>query len=156
MSGPVHEFEARLFWTGASEGPTTGYADYSRSYRIEVDGKPHFEGSAAPPFRGDGSLYNPEDLLVASLSACHCLSYLALAARSGILVTAYEDQARGKMTLQGGGLSFERVVLRPRVTIDASSDRDKARRLHSEAHRTCFIARSVAFPVENVPTIVVG
>jgi organic hydroperoxide reductase OsmC/OhrA len=156
MKGPVHEFRARLVWTGAADGPTASYGAYSRRYRIEIDGKPPLEGSAAPPFRGDAALVNPEDMLVAALSACHCLSYLALAARSGVLVTAYEDDAWGRMTFRDGGLSFERVILRPRVTIDAASDPERASRLHAEAHDTCFIARSVAFPVEHEPKSLVA
>jgi len=156
VSGPAHEFEAHLVWTGAADGPTRDYRSYSRRYRIEVAGKPALEGSAAPPFRGDATLYNPEDLLVAALSACHCLGYLALAARDGVVVEAYEDHAWGQMTMRNSGLSFERVLLKPTVTIEAGSDPNRAARLHAEAHRTCFIARSVAFEVTNEPTIVVG
>src|SRR3954466_15651728 len=92
-----HHFACRLIWTGAARGPTRSYDAYDRGYRIEFDGKLDLVGSAAPAFRGDASLHNPEDWLVAALSACHCLSYLALAARAGILVVAYEDSATGTM-----------------------------------------------------------
>jgi organic hydroperoxide reductase OsmC/OhrA len=116
-----HRFEAHLEWTGAAAGPTRDYASYSREYRVDIAGKPPLVGSAASVFRGDSALHNPEDLLVAALSACHCLSYLALAARAGILVTEYEDDASGTMDLvETDGkrkMRFVRVILRPRVTI---------------------------------------
>src|SRR5690349_16085197 len=85
MSDPnasTHHFQSRLVWTGAEQGGTTSYEAYSRRYRVDIEGKPSIVGSAAPPFLGDGSLHNPEDMLMVALSACHCLSYLALCARS--------------------------------------------------------------------------
>ena len=79
-----HVFRCSLEWTGAAGGATTHYDHYRRDYRVDFPDKPSLLGSAAPAFRGDGSLHNPEDLLVAALSACHCLSYLALCARARI------------------------------------------------------------------------
>ncbi len=144
-----HRFEARLRWTGAQHGPTDSYERYDRGLRVEFDGKPPMELSAAPPFRGDGSVHNPEDLLVAALSACHALSYLALCARRGVRVVGYEDAAVGELGhgAPGETLRFHEAVLRPRVTIDATSDLALAERLHERAHQECFIAASVNFPV---------
>ena len=71
-----HHFASHLVWTGAAQGPTSSYEAYSRAYQAKVEGKPPLEGSSDPAFRGDPSRYNPEDLLVVSLSACHMLSYL--------------------------------------------------------------------------------
>ncbi|HVY48243.1 MAG TPA: OsmC family protein [Minicystis sp.] len=148
-----HRFACTTRWTGAAEGATTDYASYSRAYEVHVPGKPVLRGSAAPPFRGDGSLHNPEDLLVAALSACHMLSYLALAARARLSVVAYEDAATGTMDFDGGVMRFTEVMLRPRVTVAAGADVELARALHERAHRECFIASSVAFPVRNEATI---
>jgi len=124
---------------------------------VDFEGKPPLTGSAAPPFRGDGALHNPEDLLVAALCACHCLSYLALCARAKIEVRGYEDEAMGRMELSGEGeergLQFVEVLLRPTVTVAPGSDLAKAERLHGRAHAACFIARSMNFPVRNEPTI---
>lgn len=147
-----HTFRCALTWTGAAGGATTHYDAYRRDYRVEFAGKPPIEGSAAPPFRGDGARHNPEDLLMAALSACHCLSYLALAARARIPVVAYRDEAWGRMALVDRGMQFVEVVLRPEVTI-ASGDLDRARRLHDRAHAECFIARSVNFEVRAEPVI---
>ncbi|MEM1029706.1 MAG: OsmC family protein [Myxococcota bacterium] len=151
--GPRHHFACRLVWTG--HGPTTNYRSYSREVRIDFDGKPSLAGSAAPAFRGDGARHNPEDLLVAALSSCHCLSYLAVCARAGIDVAAYDDEASGTLALHEGVLRFERVVLRPRVSLRGDGDAVRAERFHDEAHAGCFIARSMNFPVFYHPSITV-
>jgi organic hydroperoxide reductase OsmC/OhrA len=147
-----HHFAARLIWTGAAQGPTRDYDAYSRDYRIEVEGKPPLEGSSDPAFRGDAGRHNPEDLLVMALSACHMLSYLALCARAGIEVVAYEDQASGMMAIKEGRMRFVEVTLAPHVTI-AAGDLERATALHEEAHAICFIANSVSFPVLHMPTV---
>lgn len=151
-----HLFECRLDWTGASRGPLKDYASYSREVRLEIAGKPALRASAAPVFRGDASLWNPEDMLIASLATCHCLGYLALAARAGIPVQRYEDEARGTMDLVEKVMRFTRVVLRPTVTLapGAEAHVDRARALHDKAHHECFIASSVNFSVVSKPMIV--
>ena len=140
-------------WRAGGEG-TSGYAKYSRNHSISAAGKPEILGSSDPLFRGDASRYNPEELLVASLSACHLLWYLHLCAVNRITVVEYCDDAEGAMeeSADGGG-RFVRVELRPKVTLSAG-DRDRALALHDEAHHHCFIARSVNFPVDVVPVIV--
>jgi len=149
-----HRYAAKIRWTGDRGTGTSSYRAYGRDHEISADGKPSLPGSSDPRFRGDGARWNPEDLLVSALSACHMLSYLHLCAVAGIVVTAYEDRAEGTMreSPDGGG-RFEEVVLRPRVTM-ASGDPLAARRLHEEAHRLCFIASSVGFPVRCEPEIV--
>ena len=156
MNVRPHRYAARIRWTGAAAGPTLDYATYSRAYVVECDGKVPLHGSADTHFRGDARLHNPEDLLVASLSACHLLSYLAVCARAGIAVTAYEDDARGEMTLVDGRIRFREVVLHPRVTIADASRIDEATALHAQAHRECFIANSVNFVVRNEPAVSAG
>lgn len=151
-----HDYRGRVVWTGAGRGGTTSYTAYSRAHRIEITGKPPIEGSADPLFRGDDTRYNPEDLLLASLSACHMLWYLHLCAESGVVVTAYEDESKGTMEFSGGTGRFVEVTLNPRVTVRADSDTAVAERLHADAHASCFIARSVNFPVRHRPTIVTG
>ena len=146
-------YEARVVWTGDRGGGTSGYRAYGRDHRILIDGKPELLGSADPAFLGDATRHNPEDLLVASLAACHMLWYLHLCADAGVVVVAYEDAAHGRMRLAAdGGGAFEAVTLAPVVTL-ARGDPDRARALHDEAHRRCFIANSVNFPVTHRPTI---
>jgi len=143
----IHHFSARLTWTGAAQGSTSSYENYSRDYLIEVPGKPALPGSADKVFRGDSSLHNPEDLLVMSLSSCHMLTYLAEAARAGVHVVAYADEASGTMQLSEGKMRFTEVSLRPQLVIAKDSDPALAMRLHEKAHEHCFIASSVNFPV---------
>lgn len=146
-----HRFSCRLEWTGAASGPVRDYRSYSREWRADIDGKPPLRGSADPAFRGDAGLHNPEDLLVAALSSCHMLAYLALCARSGIEVLGYTDDATGIMESRDGAIRFTDVLLRPRVSV--RGDSEKAKRLHGQAHAECFIASSVNFPVRHEPEI---
>ena len=118
-------------------------------------GKPVIPASSDAVFRGDATRYNPEDLLVASLSACHMLTYLHLCADAGVVVISYVDNATGAMveTKETGG-HFTEVVRRPRVAIDVSSSHVTAGQLHQRAHALCFVANSVNFPVRCEPTSV--
>jgi len=153
MNVRPHRYAVRLAWVGAERGPTASYETYSRDYTIASDGKPALRGSADAHFRGDRTLYNPEDLLVAALSACHLLSYLAACARRRIEILSYEDDASGEMTLIDGKIRFREVVLRPRVTLAAGADAETALKLHAVAHGECFIANSVNFPVLHDATV---
>ena len=94
---------------------------------------------------------------MASLSACHMLWYLHLCADAGVVVTDYVDRAEGIMLESKGGIAkFERVILRPLVTLAPGADRERARALHDQAHETCFIANSVNFAVEHAPEFAGG
>jgi organic hydroperoxide reductase OsmC/OhrA len=150
-----HEYRIALRWTGNRGVGTSDYKAYGRDHEITAPAKSAIlQGSSDPHFRGDGSRYNPEDLLIASLSACHMLSYLHLCAVNQIVVTAYEDDATGAISEnRDGSGEFKEVMLKPRVTITPASDTQKALHLHEEAGRLCFIARSVNFPVRHEPVI---
>ncbi len=151
-----HEFVAQVDWTGATEGSTENYKTYSRDHEISIDGRQVILGSADPEFLGSADRYNPEDMLVASLSACHLLSYLAVCSNKGVKVIGYRDNAWGKMELKEGAYRFTDALLKPVVTISADSDPELAAELHHEAHKVCFIANSVNFPVRTEASIVVG
>jgi organic hydroperoxide reductase OsmC/OhrA len=152
----THRYAVSVKWTGNTGTGTSGYRNYERRHEISAatPQKPPIPGSSDPAFRGDPSRWNPEELLVASLSACHKLWYLHLCADAGVVVTDYVDHAEGVIeeTADGSG-RFQRVVLRPKVTVAAGSDMTKARELHHAAHANCFIAKSVNFPVEHEPEI---
>ncbi len=149
----LHEYAVTVTWTGNKGAGTTGYKDYSRSFELEAEGKHGIAGSSDPAFRGDDGRWNPEQLLVGSLSACHKLWFLHLAAVAGVVVTEYVDHAEGTMrtTLGAETGRFEQVILRPHVTLTVASDASKIVALHDEAHRRCFIANSVNFPVRCEP-----
>lgn len=150
-----HSYQISLQWTGNTGQGTANYKAYDRAYEIVVPGKPKILGSSDPAFRGDKTKYNPEELLVASLSSCHMLWYLHLCAEAGVIVISYCDSASGKMcqTKNGGG-RFTEVILKPEISITAESNLERARQLHHQAHDLCFIANSVNFPVLCQPSIV--
>lgn len=149
-----HQYAVSVAWTGNDGVGTQSYGSYRRDHEIGAPGKPTIPASSDPAFRGDRARYNPEELLVASLSSCHMLWYLHLCAINGIIVLDYRDQASGTMQEEAdGGGTFVRVVLKPRVAIAEGGDRDKALALHEKAHHLCFIARSVRFPVDVAPEI---
>jgi organic hydroperoxide reductase OsmC/OhrA len=148
--GKRHEYKLGLEWTGNKGEGTKTYRSYSRDYSISADGKPIILGSSDPAFRGDAGRFNPEDFLVAGLSACHMLSYLHLCAVNGIVVMDYKDAATGWMEERPDGSgAFTEVVLHPEVTIAAGGDAAKAESLHEKAHELCFIANSVNFGVRT-------
>jgi organic hydroperoxide reductase OsmC/OhrA len=151
----THTYVPTVTWTGNRGAGTSGYAAYGREHVISVAGRPDIPGSSDPAFRGDADRHNPEDLLVASLSACHMLWYLHLAAEAGVVVLAYRDTAEGRMVedrARGGW--FTGVTLRPEVTVAPGNDVARATSLHEAAHAKCFIANSVNFPVVCEPRIV--
>jgi organic hydroperoxide reductase OsmC/OhrA len=128
---------------------------FSRNHVLSAPGRPVIAGSSDPAFRGDKTRWNPEQLLVAALAACHQLWYLHLCAEAGVVVVAYEDAAEGEMAEQADGAGqFTSVTLRPHVTIAPGSDPATARALHQAASEKCFIARSMAFPVQHAPVVI--
>lgn len=155
MSEHEHTYRVRVTWTGNRGVGTRGYREYGREHVIAVPGKPDIPGSSDPAFRGNAERWSPEDLLVASASACHKLWYLHLCADAGIVVVAYEDDAVGTMRDGPDRGAFTGIVLRPRVTI-AAGDPALAVRLHATAHERCYTANSVNFPITCEPAIAVS
>jgi organic hydroperoxide reductase OsmC/OhrA len=148
----VHSYKTTILWTGNTGSGTSSYTAYKRDHEISVAGKPRIPGSSDPWFRGDRSRYNPEELLVAALSGCHMLWYLHLCADAGIVVTDYQDHAAGEMAeLDNGGGHFVEVVLKPTVTVAPGANVELCNELHEAAHRLCYIASSVNFPVRCEP-----
>ncbi len=148
---PEHLFATQLRWTGNRGTGTSSYVDYDRAHEVSAEGKHVIEGSADRAFRGDCARWNPEEMLVASLSQCHLLAYLHLCATHGVVVVGYTDDASGSMQTHDGTGEFTEVVLRPRVEVSDATMIEKAQRLHDDAHGACFIARSVVFPVRHQP-----
>jgi len=157
MAQREHRYEVCVSWCGNTGSGTSSYRAYKRDHAISAAGKTVIDASSDPHFRGDRTRWNPEELLVASLSSCHQLWYLHLCAEAGVVVIAYEDRAQGVMLEEAdGGGRFVRVILRPHVIVSPQSDAALAQALHAKAHALCFIARSVSFAVEHEPTIVAG
>jgi organic hydroperoxide reductase OsmC/OhrA len=151
----AHRYIVANRWTGNLGSGTSGHAAYGRNLEMEAAAKSApISCSSDPAFRGDPSRYNPEELLVGALSACHMLVLLHLCADAGIVVTGYSDRAEGEMIEHPDGSGeFTRVILRPRLTITDPARIADAIALNHRAHELCFIARSVNFPVEHEPII---
>lgn len=157
MTLDEHRYAVTVRWTGNRGDGTSTYRGYSRDHDVEIAGLPVLKGSADPTFHGDKTRYNPEQLLLTALSQCHMLSFLHVAVKHGVVVTAYEDRAEGLMrTNRDGSGQFESVTLRPEVTVAVPVNGALMEELHEEANKVCFIARSVNFPVLHAPTTLVA
>lgn len=145
-------FTTHLDWSGAAEGATRDPATFSRALDVSFAGMT-LPMSSAPGYRGDPARANPEQLLVASLSSCQALTYLFLAAKNGISVVAYSDDAEGRLALVEGRMRVSSVTLRPRIALEHEADLEKAVALVEKAHHGCFIANSVSTKVLLEPIV---
>jgi organic hydroperoxide reductase OsmC/OhrA len=145
------EHHATILWRRTSESFT--YESYNRAHEWRFHSVT-VAASAAPDFRGDATMVNPEEAFVASLSSCHMLTFLALAAKKRLSLDSYNDEAVGYLEKNDKGqLAVTRVVLRPQVQWSqgvsvSQSDLDG---LHHQAHEGCFIANSVKTDVTVEP-----
>ncbi len=124
---------------------TFEYDHYDRSHEISFEGGQVLKASSAPQYLGDASLSNPEEMLAASLASCHMLTFLAIAAKSKLIVQSYEDHAVAHLGKNAQGkLCVIKITLNPKVNfLSSSPDMDKLKNLHEKAHANCFIANSI-------------
>jgi organic hydroperoxide reductase OsmC/OhrA len=139
----MSEHIAQISWT-LGEAEFT-YDSYSRDHTWTFDGGITVPASANPAFLGSPAPVDPEEAFVAALSSCHMLTFLAIAARRRLVVTAYDDRAVGVMAKNAAGrLAVTEVTLHP--TISWGGDEPSSETLtwlHEQAHAQCFIANSV-------------
>lgn len=155
------QYTAEVAW----ERGTQDFLDnrYSRAHRLRFDGGIEVAGSSSPqvvplPWSDEAAI-DPEEAFVASLSACHMLWFLSLAARGRYTVDRYEDKAEGVMAKNAEGrMAMTVVTLRPAVWFSGERlpTRDELDALHHAAHDACFIANSVKTEVRCEPVIPVG
>lgn len=151
-----HNYEIKIEWTGNEGNGTLNYKSYNRNHRILANAKyDEIKGSSDPSFLGDKTRYNPEELFLSSLSACHMLWYLHLCSAHKIIVTDYIDKATGLMeeTDNGSG-RFTEVTLNPTVKIIDLKMINLANELHEEASKMCFIANSCNFKIKHHPNTI--
>jgi organic hydroperoxide reductase OsmC/OhrA len=148
-----HNYTIKVKWTGNQGDGTLNYNSYSRNHTISAIQKyQNLQGSSDPSFLGDKSRYNPEELFLSSLSACHMLWYLHLCSTHNIVVTKYSDDATGVMEeTENGSGKFVGVTLYPTVAITDKTKITLANTLHEEANKMCFIANSCNFDVAHKP-----
>lgn len=143
----MSEFTAEIRWQHA---PRDGHPDdYSRAHDWHLAGGQTLRASAAPDYAGDAARTNPEQALVAAVSSCHMLTFLAIAAKRGFKVTSYADRASGTLGKNAEGrLAVTDIVLRPKIAFDgAAPGADDLAKLHDAAHRNCFIGNSLTTAV---------
>ena len=135
---------SRLVWTRNTDQPFT-YDTYTRDHQLAMGTGLSLSASAAVEYKGNDKLTNPEELLVAALSSCHMLTFLAIAAKKGFIVARYEDDAVGTLTKpESGPIQVTTCVLQPRTEFEGNApDAETLHKLHEQAHRGCFIANSV-------------
>ncbi|MFT4660244.1 MAG: organic hydroperoxide reductase OsmC/OhrA [Patiriisocius sp.] len=152
-----HKYEVNIEWTGNEGNGTANYKSYNRNHIISSKGKyDEILGSSDPSFLGDKSRFNPEDLFLSSISACHMLWYLHLCSIHKIIVTSYIDNTTGIMEQsENGSEKFTSVTLYPKVIISNIEMISKAIELHVEANKMCFIANSCNFEIEHDSTVTV-
>ena len=149
----THLFEGDLHWTGHAGEDEHGKLKLERAFVLRFEGKAPLEGSSPAVFRGDDGKHNPETLMVASLMACHHLTYLSVCERAGIRVLEYRDSGTGTLAMKDGKMRMVEVQLAPQVRIADAAQLDQARELHAKAHAHCFISNSVNFEVKVAPAV---
>lgn len=148
-----HQYKTNLVWAGNKGSGTMDYRSYDRDFVVSIENKEPISGSSDSIFLGDKTKYNPEDLLLASVSSCHMLWYLHLCSKHEIVVMEYTDNAVGTMVEKSDGSGqFSSIILQPEVLIADKAHIAQANSLHEEANKMCFIANSLNFPVKHQPS----
>jgi organic hydroperoxide reductase OsmC/OhrA len=140
----MSEHHATIDWQRGGREFT--YEGYSRDHTWTFQGGTQVTASAAPAYKGTPELVDPEEAFVASLSACHMLTFLALCTKKRFVVERYTDEAVGHLEKNAEGrLAITRVVLRPRIEFAGENRPSPADldAMHHKAHELCFIANSV-------------
>lgn len=140
----MSEHRARIVWARQTE--SFDYKAYNREHTWTFKNGAVVHASASPRFLGSPECVDPEEALVAALSSCHMLTFLAICARRGVVVERYDDDAIGFLEPDAHKqLAVTRVILRPRIVF-APGHRPEPKvlsELHDESHHECFIANSV-------------
>lgn len=145
-------FSARAAWSSLAEAD--GF-DNVKTHRVTIDNKPPLTVSADKTFKGDPSKYNPEDLLLASLSSCHMMSYLYVCGQHHIELITYQSEAIGVLELQADGSgAFTSIRLELSITVSKAEMIAQAEQLHKSASKLCFIANSLKVPIIYNPQVV--
>ena len=139
----MSEHRATVHWN--RQGREFTLKEYSREHLWTFEGGSEVRASSAPNYLGDPALVDPEEAFVASLSSCHMLTFLALAARDGFIVDDYRDSAVGYMERNAEKrIAITRVALKPEISWGSEPpSAEKLDELHANAHKHCFIANSV-------------
>lgn len=145
----THRYRTSVQWTGST---ASGYRAYSREHSVTLAGGP-LSVSADAALLGDAGLTNPEQLLLAAAASCQMLSFLALAARAGLDVRSYADDAEALMPATRDRMRITEIVLRPRIVLGPGADRARVAELIETAHHECYIANSISSDIVIDPSV---
>ncbi len=139
----MSEHFIELSWQRSSSDFT--YETYNRNHLIQFPGGQFVKASSAPSYFGDADLVNPEESILASLSSCHMLTVLAIAAKKKLIIDHYEDRPTAILaTNEEGRMMVKTITLNPKITFSGSQvEKETVDRLHQSAHKHCFIANSL-------------
>jgi organic hydroperoxide reductase OsmC/OhrA len=151
MSTHTHAYQARLHWNGSTG---VGIRAYSRDHTAVAAPAPALDLSADPAFRGSPDRLNPEQLVVMAASSCQMLSFLGAAARAGVDVLAYDDEATSHLDLAAKPVRLAAIHLHATVSVGAGTDKATVQALAVQAHHDCYVANSLSVPVEVTVTVV--
>lgn len=150
----AHSYAARLHWDGST---ATGPRSYSRDHlAVAPPAAAEVPLSADPAFRGSPERLNPEQLVVMAASSCQMLSFLGAAARAGVDVLAYDDEATSHLDLTAAPARLGTIRLAVTVRVAAGTDEERVLGLAEAAHRECYVANSLSVPVDVTTTVVQG
>lgn len=144
-----HNFTAKLRWQRTSAD--FAYDHYNRGHDVVVGSGVALSSSAAVAFKGDADRINPEEMLLAALSSCHMLTFLAIASKKRFVVDRYDDDATAVMEKNAEGkMAVTRATLRPTTVFSGEKQPTPAEleHMHHQAHEGCFIASSVKTVVD--------
>jgi organic hydroperoxide reductase OsmC/OhrA len=148
----MSEHKATIHWR--RESSDFKYENYNRDHDWDFDGGMKIRASAAPAYLGSPACVDPEEAFIASVSSCHMLTFLAIAARKQYVVDDYRDEAVGILEKDASGrLAITRATLQPQIKFggEKTPSADELARLHDQAHHACFIASSVKTEITVKP-----
>ena len=148
----MSEFKVTVLWRRST--PDFEYKTFDRTHTWEFSGGQRLQGSSAPAYFGNPALANPEEGLIAALSSCQMLTFLALAALKRFVVERYEDAAIGEIGKNERGKTMvSKITLRPKVMFgsDNAPDTETLKGMHQKAHENCFVANSLLTEVVLEP-----
>lgn len=148
----MSEYTVDITWKRETED--FSYKNYNRAHTWHFPGGTNLSASAAPEYLGNAQLVNPEEAMIAALSSCHMLTFLAIAAYKRLTVDNYEDHATGIVEKnEQGKMALTQITLRPKIAFSGSPapERSILEEMHKKAHENCFIANSVLTKVAIEP-----
>lgn len=147
-----HTYETHTHWSGTTAG---GIRSYSRNHVVTTSpAAVDLDLSADPSFLGEPARWNPEQLIVAAAASCQMLSFLGAAARAGVTILGYTDTAASRLLVDADPARLDAVSIDVTVTVPVGTDHSEIERLAQTAHEHCYVANSLAVPVEVSTTVV--